>query len=149
MHLQEHITILETIVTTYQFEAKENTSSWPKVANSRKLDYWHNVEYYFNTDNDTVIMYVDGSPIAMKDDEGNFIEEFRSMRTKVDFVNLIRFTNGKKKTTFYIDDIEAGMYVPYSGISSETLTIEVDEEEDIELLNGKFHTMFEYLKNEF
>ncbi|MBQ4646242.1 MAG: hypothetical protein IJB79_02725 [Candidatus Gastranaerophilales bacterium] len=30
-----------------------------------------------------------------------------------------------------------------------TLTIEVDEEENIELLNGKFHTMFEYLKNEF
>ena len=30
-----------------------------------------------------------------------------------------------------------------------TLTIEIDEEENIELLNQKFHKVFEYLKNEY
>lgn len=30
-----------------------------------------------------------------------------------------------------------------------TLTIEIDEEEDIKKLNEKFHTLFEYLKNEY
>lgn len=30
-----------------------------------------------------------------------------------------------------------------------TITIEIDEEEDMELLNKKFHTLFEYLKYDF
>lgn len=30
-----------------------------------------------------------------------------------------------------------------------TITIEIDEEENIELLNKKFHTLFDYLKNEY
>lgn len=30
-----------------------------------------------------------------------------------------------------------------------TITIEIDEEENMELLNKKFHTLFEYLKNEY
>ena len=33
--------------------------------------------------------------------------------------------------------------------SIPTLTIEIDEEEDIEALNKKFHTLFDFLKEEY
>lgn len=121
-------TILETFATGALFQAKENTNSFPQLS-GRKINVWYDLEYYFNTDNDTVIMYVDGTPVAMKDEEGKIIEEFRPMRETVDFINLIRFTTNKNNTTFYIDDFEAGMYVPYSGISSDSLTIDKEKKQ--------------------
>ena len=33
--------------------------------------------------------------------------------------------------------------------SIPTITIEIDEEEDINLLNQKFHKLFDYLKNDY
>ena len=34
-------------------------------------------------------------------------------------------------------------------LSSKVETIEIDEKENMESLNKKFHTLFEYLKNKF
>ena len=44
-----------------------------------------------------------------------------------------------------------GSFGTYCGIERKipTLTIEIDEEENMELLNKKFHTFFEYLENDF
>ena len=44
-----------------------------------------------------------------------------------------------------------GSFGTYCGKERQvpTLTIEIDEEENMELLNKKFHTLFDYLKNEF
>ena len=44
-----------------------------------------------------------------------------------------------------------GSFGTYCGVEREipTITIEIDEEEDIELLNKKFHKLFNYLENEY
>ena len=44
-----------------------------------------------------------------------------------------------------------GSFGTYCGVEKQipTITIEIDEEEDIEKLNTKFHSLFEYLKNEY
>ena len=44
-----------------------------------------------------------------------------------------------------------GSFGTYCGKERQipTITIEIDEEENMELLNKKFHTLFEYLKNEY
>lgn len=44
-----------------------------------------------------------------------------------------------------------GSFGTYCGIERNipTITIEIDEEEDIELLNDKFFNVFDYLENEF
>lgn len=44
-----------------------------------------------------------------------------------------------------------GSFGTYCGKERQipTLTIEIDEEENMELLNKKFHILFDYLKNEF
>ena len=44
-----------------------------------------------------------------------------------------------------------GSFGSYCGVERKipTITIEIDEEEDIEALNKKFHKLFNYLENEF
>ena len=44
-----------------------------------------------------------------------------------------------------------GSFGTYCGVERKipTITIEIDEEEDIEALNKKFHKLFNYLENEF
>jgi len=44
-----------------------------------------------------------------------------------------------------------GSFGTYCGKERQipTLTIEIDEDEDMELLNKKFHKLFDYLKNDF
>ncbi len=44
-----------------------------------------------------------------------------------------------------------GSFGTYCGVERQipTITIEIDEEEDIEKLNTKFYSLFEYLKNEY
>ena len=44
-----------------------------------------------------------------------------------------------------------GSFGTYCGVERKilTITIEINEEEDMEKLNSKFHTLFEYLKNEY
>lgn len=55
------------------------------------------------------------------------------------------------KTSSDIGYPTPGSFGTYCGVERKipTLTIEIDEEENLELLNIKFHSFFDYLKNEY
>lgn len=109
--------ILETIATGDQFQVKNpKDSNVAAKTGIRKAGVWYNLEYYFNTDTDKMSMYVDGREIAT---------DFSYVPSE--FINNLQFKLGDgASTTYYVDDVEIGMYKPFSGISADDVDINSD-----------------------